>query len=406
MEQFPIGCWTYCDLEETYPNMVKDWHDLGINNPLSPYFGPNSSKEDMLRLLDECAQYQMSVFVYDYRTLWRTLSEDGEQRFRRGVADAIADFGGHPAVKGFYVGDEPDAPDAADALMAARIQRELAPQLCPYLNLLPWFDWIGERIGSPAYAPYLDRVVREGNIPLLAYDCYTQMWEGDSGWDVYFDNLREHMEAGRRNGVPFCSTLLSMGHYDYRCPSVDDFRWQISTAAAFGAKSIAWFYIHLRGVHDNYRQPAINPFNERTTTFEWLSNANRLFQHQFGGRLMELQAEDVRFVGKAYGGASLFEPTETVLGADNDKGCPMLLSRFSDKKGGRYWVLVNLDLTKNISANLHLADGVRLQQCRFDGGFTPVQAVTDAVGQMAYGKSGSVASVRLAPGQMELFCEG
>ena len=55
----------------------------------------------------------------------------------------------------------------------------------------PWFDWIGEHIGSPAYGPYLDRAVTEGNLALLGWDCYTQMWEGDSGWDAYFNNLRE-----------------------------------------------------------------------------------------------------------------------------------------------------------------------------------------------------------------------
>ncbi len=44
------------------------------------------------------------------------------------------------------------------------------------------------RIGSPAYGPYLDRAVTEGNLALLGWDCYAQMWEGDSGWNVYFNN--------------------------------------------------------------------------------------------------------------------------------------------------------------------------------------------------------------------------
>ena len=403
LKQFPIGCWTYFSLKDAYPDMVKDWHDLGLNNPLTPSFEEGDDKNAMLRILDECASYGMEVYLWDERALWRTLTQNGEAVYRKKVAEVIADFGGHPAVKGFYIGDEPDAPDAPDAFAAARICREMAPNLCPFLNLLPWFDWIGPRIGSDAYAPYLDRAVEEGRVKLLAYDCYTQMWEGDSGFDVYFDNLREHSEAARRHHIDFCPTQLAIGHYYYRCPNADDFRWQISTAAAFGAKSLYWFYIHQRDFHANYRQPVINYWNERTQAFEWLSDALRQFQLMYGSELLRLQIQDIGFVGKTYGGCEPFKPCESVLGVDNNKDLTLLFNRFTDDAGGKYAVLVNVDTQKNCTANIHLAKDVRLSRRTCRGIYEEVAAITDAVGEHDYGIGAGTASLILAPGQMELL---
>jgi hypothetical protein len=51
---YPISCWTYFSLKDRYPNMVKDWKDLGINRPLTPSYVPGrSSKPAMMALLDE-----------------------------------------------------------------------------------------------------------------------------------------------------------------------------------------------------------------------------------------------------------------------------------------------------------------------------------------------------------------
>ena len=52
---------------------------------------------------------------------------------------------------------------------------------------------------------------------------------------MYFTNLREFEAASRRHGIPYWTTLLSVGHFRYRCPREDDMRWQVSTAAAHGA---------------------------------------------------------------------------------------------------------------------------------------------------------------------------
>lgn len=404
MSEFPISCWTYYPLSRAYGGMVKDWRDLGITNPMTPSFSEGDDRDKMLGILDECQEYGLKVYLCDKRVIMspgKMAAIGGESAYRAAFRRAYADFGTHPAVKGFCVGDEPDAPDAADYFAAARIQREEAPELTPYLNLLPWFDWIGDRIGSASYGPYLDRAAKEGKLKLLAYDCYTQMWKGESGYDVYFNNLREHMEASLQNNIPFCTTLLSSGHYDYNCPTDDDFRWQISTAVAFGAKSIAWFYIHGTAPGENYRKFPINAFDERTYQFECLSYENRAFLKKFGALMLELTPEKPAFTSKAYGGAGLFEPDGIMTAAKGSKGYPLLISRFSGPEDAKYYAVVNLDRTDSQCAELAFAPGFGVEIKSFSGGFSPVVANADAVG--ARSEKGGRVSRWLAPGQMELF---
>ena len=96
-----------------------------------------------------------------------------------------------------------------------------------------------ERVGYENWSDYLDAVVRKADVDFLCYDCYRQM-KGQI--DGYFRNLRFFREAAWRNGVPFWTTLLSVGHFRYRCPSYDDIRWQFNTAICSGVNGILWFY--------------------------------------------------------------------------------------------------------------------------------------------------------------------
>ena len=401
MARFDFSCWTYFSINDTWDRLAKDYHDLGLTVPLTPVFGEGDDPEKMLRLLDSFHEQGLQVYVFDNRVVAPRLPELDEADYRARFARSLAQFGSHPAVRGFYVGDEPDAPEASAFFAAARIQREMAPNLTPFLNLLPWFDWIGERIGSPAYGPYLDRAVREGNLALLGWDCYAQMWEGDSGWDVYFNNLREMRDASLRHGVPFMNTVLSSGHYDYACPDKDAFRWQISTSAALGAKAVCYFYV-CEMPHENYRNFPINAFRERTEAFPWLSEENRYFQQRLGGEMMALTIEKSQFTGKVYGGLDPFAPDGTLLSASNDKGIDMLVSTFRDAEGCLYRAVVNLDRKKSIEAHLTFAPGVTARRKLFTGGWQTLTGPMDAVGALS---DDGGARMWMAPGQMELIRE-
>ena len=403
MAEFGFSCWTYFSINRAWDTLAKDYCDLGLNMPLTPVFNEGDEPEKLLRLLDRFHALGMKAIVFDNRVTARGGMALNEEDYRAKFRASLAQFGGHPAVYGFYVGDEPDAPDASNFFAVARMQREEAPNLTPFLNLLPWFDWIGERIGSPAYGPYLDRAVTEGNLALLGWDCYTQMWEGDSGWDAYFNNLREMKDASLRHGVPFMNTVLSSGHYDYACPDQDAFRWQISTSAALGAKAVCYFYVMSDGPHDNYRCFPINAFHERTASFGWLSEENRYFQKRLGAEMMDLTIEKAEFTGKSYGGLPAFAPDDGLLAAENAKGVDMLVSTFRDKNGVRYRTVVNLDRKKNIEAHLIFAPGVKVERKQWGDSWQILTGPMDAVGALS--DDGRSVRMWLAPGQIELLRE-
>ena len=405
MNRFPISCWTYFPFAQTWDSLAQDYYDLGLNNPMTPVFRDGDDPEKMIALLDQFHALGMKVIMYDGRVTAHAVkgTDIDEASYRELFQRSLDQFGSHPALTGFYVGDEPDAPDAALFFMCARVQREMAPNLVPFLNLLPWFDWIGERIGSPAYAPYLDRAVVEGNLAQIGYDCYTQMWEGDSGYDVYFNNLREMRDVSNRHGIPFCNTLLSSGHYDYACPDQDDFRWQISTTAALGAKAITYFYVAGINCGSNYRRFPIDHFHERTEAFKWLAYENKFFETRYGELLLQLTCDKSEFTLKAYGGLELFKPDETLLGAKNKKDINMLISTFHGEDGTKYRVVVNMDRKKNIEAKLLFAPGVKVTRLSWNNTWVDASGYFDAVG--AQSLDGSSVAMWMAPGQMEILKE-
>ena len=404
MAKFPFGCWSYYPINKVWDSFVKDHHDLGLTVIMSPIFNNGDDPAKMLKLLDECQEYGMKMMLHDERvTAKRGEPRMDEASYRARFQHSVDQFGWHPSVMGFYVGDEPDAPDASNFFHVARMMRDIAPQLTPYLNLLPWFDWIGERIGSPAYGPYLDRAVKEGNLAFLSYDCYAQMLEGDTGWNDYFTNLREMRDASKRHGIPFHSIVLTSGHYDYLCPDQDDMRWQISTAAALGAKAISYFVVYQGDRAANYRCIPLNRYHERTPAYSWLADETRMFQDKHGDLMQYLTCEKSEFTKKAYGGLGMFTPDDTLVGAYNAKDINMLISTFTGPDGTKYRAIVNMDRKKNIEAKLAFAPGVRIEKMNWNNTWVSCGGYSDAVGALS--ADGATASMWMAPGQLEIIRE-
>jgi len=411
-EAYPVLCWTYHAFTNRLDDarIVADWKALGINRPLSPRVDGTTDKVAFRAFLDRCLAAGIRPYVYDtriadvgnIRTLVRERN-DGGATYRALVRQVVADWGDHPAVAGFYVGDEPDAPDASATFLAARIQREEAPKLEPLLNLLPWFDWIGPRIGAKSLGEYLDRCRRESGLDFLGYDCYAQQKGArtDKDLDDYFHNLREWAEFGRRSGVRWNTTLLCTPHYSYVVESADDFRWQISTAAAMGAKGLSWFYpdIHA-GAHDNYRDAPVNALGERTATFDRMGTQMRLFQRQFGAALMGLTWDSAICFGRAFGGIPLIASgtnglVRTVASRDG-----ALVSCFRDAEGRPYAALVALSRTASDRLTVTFAAETKPEILGWNGRWKPLATTFDPLDREKRGPQ--TVSLHAAPGQLFL----
>lgn len=366
LHAYPISFWSYTNLAEHGKYMdeaeVAEWADAGFTVPQSPSFDPGNAEQvaHMRRILDWSQAHGMKLILCDPRCNAHWVDEGGKLVVPPGYADgvraAVTQFGDHPALFGFHVGDEPDAAMKEAFFQCYRIQKELAPALHPFANLLPFFTGIESRAGTDTWPNYLDEFVRKSSADLISYDCYTQMWAGQKGWDSYFENLRLNREASLRNGVPFWNTLLSVGHYAYRCPSYDDLRWQFNTTVASGANGLLWFFYYMRQPHANYRLAPVDEHWDRTQTYTDIRRIQKSFHRFYGDLFTRLVCTKVMFSPTPFGGGQGFAP-DAVIARLLPETAPALVSEFVDAQGRPYVMLVNLSLTDSQQIGLTFAGG-------------------------------------------------
>ena len=417
-EEFPICCWTFMAQERSRPveQVVRDWKDLGITHPMSPTFGTGSDKAVMRRMLDLCEREGLHLIVHDERVhllgAIRAKIEKDDSAYRANVVVAAADWGGHPAFAGFHLYDEPRKQHNAAVFKAAKVVRETVPGKMCFLNLLPWYDWIHKFTGAKECAPYLDMMARETGLDLLSYDLYDHMAEGEfgetKGLDYYFENLREWMAFTIRNpGKRFWVTGLCTSHASRVVGDQADYRWQLSTAAAMGAKGIIWYYPDHRPrpseTLGNSRDHPINILGERTEYFNRLSAENRIFRNWFGSEFMRLTIEKAAMVNLERGGIESFSGDADVLSVESGKRAT-LVSFFHDGDGVRYLALVNLDRRRTSRISVGVADGIEPMQLSYYRTYEKKSKTADPVLAQRHGISdaGKFACT-MAPGQLALI---
>ena len=406
MTKFPVGFWNYQNSDNVWTNQPEEWAELGMTIPMAPNYIPGvSDKTHFYSILDKAHINGMKIILRDTRTEAHLLASLGREAFIDGVKAALADFGNHPAVWGIHIGDEPGKAQYDSFCEACRIVKELAPDLQPFANLLPWFNGVGSVVGFDDFGEYLDSFVKDSGVSFLCYDCYAQMNPGDSGWDMYYRNLYYYSESARRNNIPFWTTLLSIGHFRYRTPNIDDFRWQINTAAAHGAKGILWFFIYQHTVgYSNYRNGPVNEHGRKTQSYWDISDNQRTFNNFFGDKLMDLSLVKVQHMGKSYGGYPLFAGDDVCVKEDGDEYPPMILSYFKDADNRNYVMLTNNSCIESIHFTLKIkGENSKIFMFRYGGAEDEISGAQHDNGMMER-KNGYVTLPHwFHPGQAILF---
>ena len=350
LHNFPIGFWNYAPIEVFDEAKIQEWADAGMTLTMGPEFAV--TPENVARMndiLDWAYGRGIRVIICDPRTRARNpLPED----FKAGVAQAMRDFALHRGTFGFHILDEPDVNLFQPTCDAVRMVKQAAPNLYPFVNLLPWHPGVNPRVGFDDWAAYLDAFVKTSGVDFLCYDCYSQMNPEKSGWPMYFKNLNDYREAAKRSGIPFWNTILSVGHFNYRCPSEDDIRWQFNTSIAYGAQGILYFFFYMRAPHDNYRLSPIDEFWDKTPTFDSLKRVNKGFLKRYGRLFLQLDFQKAMQWPEPVTGCLPFEPDEVIREVRTEGQFPIIVSRFADGKGRPWIALVNNSTTDNAYATL------------------------------------------------------
>lgn len=345
---FPVGFWNY-----THSNVVEiksavaDWQQLGMTVAMSSEYEKSEDKQYILDTLDQAQKRGIKVIVCDYRTHWNYYGAHGEKEFTRAVKEAIEDFGHHEAFLAFHIGDEPVPKTKVweDMKHAAKIVNSLSRG---FVNFFPLFGFKDNGMESEEQVmDMLADTAKETGLFCLCYDCYTQCnyeIQKEKGLEEYFKNLVLFKKAADRVGIPFWTTLLSVGHCCYRTPDRDDIRWQIYTALAHGVQGILWFFIYERDKDSSFRESPINTFWEKTPMFALLSDENRMFLKYYSGKFVGSKLLNVFHRGKVYGGVAEYKDGVIVNFTVNDGGFgPSLIISEFEKNGKKFVCVTNQD---------------------------------------------------------------
>lgn len=343
-ENFTVGFWNYADCGAVdAKESVSDWNELGMNTAMSFEYKSDADKDYILQILEESERKGIKVILCDYRTSWKNYRSKGKGGFIKDVEAAAADFGRHAAFLAFHVGDEPGADTWEEMLAAAKIVNGISTA---FINFFPFFgEDFERRVGTDheGYCRKLLSAVGESGLKMLSYDCYDQCFEANRelGIDSYFRNLNRFYRLAKECGVPLWTCLLSVGHWCYRVPDENDMRWQLSTAAAHGAKGVLWFYLYQRFLESSYRNSPFDLYYKRTETFGRLARQNKIFLGHYAARLCRAELVKVFHFRTAYGGTPLFyEGCIEELSLSEKLGAPLIVSEFCEESG-KFILIVN-----------------------------------------------------------------
>jgi hypothetical protein len=394
LDTFPIGFWNYASVSVFDEAKVQEWQDAGMTLTMGPgYEATPESIAHMKQVLDWSEKRNIKVIVCDPRLHGTSSNSQG---YADRVKQAVEDLGKHRSAFGFHILDEPAKEDFQAVCDAVRINRTVAPDLHPFVNHLPWFPGAEKRVGFDTWQAYLEAFITKSGAEFLSYDCYMQMNPGKSGWAQYFRNLSEYREAAKRHGIPFWNTILSVGHFHYRCPSEDDVRWQFNTSIAYGAQGILYFFFYMRQPHDNYRLAPIDEFWHRTPIFDSLARVNKGFVKRYGRLFLELDLQKAMQWPESLPGCQAFEPDDLISSVSADGKRWLIVSRFLDKQGRPWIALVNNSVRESTLATITLKGAeTKAFALNWENEETSVGVKT---------VSGGVELEHwLAPGQMEVY---
>lgn len=364
-----FGFWNYVESGALGKEAVKDWKELGFNVAMSFDFDVRvNDKKEMLDILDECKAQGIKLIIRDKRTRYRTYAKTPLDEFRKGVKEAYEDFGKHEATYGFFAGDEPTKEYEQPFIEVLKILIEEMPGLIPFGNLWPYwagsdFDMLTGRKAEYFYE-LVDNMLKESKTPLIAYDHYTQCLEDDHNQDVgmnswYFDLDMFH-KVSKKNGIPFWVSALCVGHWCYRVPTEDDFRWQINTALAHGARGIVWFHLYQRGAGNSYRNAPFygNDF-KRTETFTYLARQQDVFRQYYMDQFNKMELTEVYHTGHIYDPAKRFCSDETIREVNGKFSYPTIISYYKEFNTEERWIsIVNAHQRYSNKITVYFACGV------------------------------------------------
>lgn len=399
-DQIQLTFWNYNQFANYKPEMLRDWVNCGMTTPITPEFHMSSNEElhaKFRQMLDDAQELGVKLILQITDIyLW---GYPGADAYRAKVETVYEAYGKHPAVYGFFVGEEPGA-DYNEYFEGIKILKEVAPELNFYMNMGSIERT--ERVtlkGRLSLDEWATQFTQTSKSNLIGFGNYASMITDNTGLYEHFHNLHDFVAAGKKAGADIWATMLSSAHDFYRVPIEEDYRWQLNSCIMCGCKAVVWFRLYDKLVAGDYRGSPIDEFGEKTTRYYDLARVQKRFNIHYGKVFAKLDHQGSYGIGVSYGGYPYFtvhDKVELIAAADGRSG---MVSVFTDKEGNDYVALMNTFQRESCHLSLTFSDKVaKVEEIYYNGAQMDVVGVRNAPSQPLIHFTSCFAA-----GQMRLF---
>ena len=241
----------------TQPDMFNDefFADIaacGINLILQHNTDYETAPQYAEKMLKLGTAHGIGIFVHDSKICgpYGENTASVEQ-----LSERINRYADYAAFCGMDVLDEPSWPGYAPGNDNSRdiefwsplLKRLRQLNVNAYINLLP----LTEISKTDRYRQYVELAIKQFDSNYLSYDYYP--WDETGNLQLYFANLSIARELSMKHIIPFWSYIQAgsqwndeMVRFDSKTPYYPNeaqFRWNVNTSLAYGAKGIQYFML-------------------------------------------------------------------------------------------------------------------------------------------------------------------
>ena len=369
-EKFPFGTWIYNILGDFKPDELETWHECGITLSVTErtFYGKHNIA-DLIPFLDKAEELGIKLVANIVGLTNGDMLSIGEEAYECRFREVYEILRGHPALYGFYVGDEPGTREIIEASeKALRIQKKVAPELTPFMNIsghTPGFT--EDKFGGKSFFNWMKDLSDELGHISFSFSQYNQM-VADEYIDMYYESIKAIVDAAKYTKIDIWGCFLLSAHYNFRVPTEYDIMWQITTGAALGCRGMFWFRFYDRAHGPNYHGSPIDEYGYRTEQYYKLLRCQRRFADHYGELIMSLSFKDAYFMGKQRADYPMFgagtHDCVTMIKAERDA----IVSFFEDDAGKEYMCLVNASQTQDgVFKIFHDKEKCNLVEVLFNG---------------------------------------
>ena len=281
-----------------------------------------------------------------YLCEWKKLSD---AEIERRVRHMIRAAGSSPAIKGFFIMDEPGVEDFPALGKAVAAVRKYAPGKLAYINLFPDYATLGapdrSQLGTSNYTEYLERFVAEVKPQVISYDNYMVQYSQDLKDSAqaasYYRNLLEVRRVAQEHQLPFLNIVsCNQIRPETPIPSPANFQFQAYTTLAAGYRGVTWYNYYGPGYH----YMPIDASGRRTLSWLYLRDVNAQIA-ALAPVMSRVASTGIFFSAPAPADGLPLLPGKLVEGVACST--PVMVGEFRHANGQAFVMIVNLSLERS-----------------------------------------------------------